>query len=56
MTCDLSMKKFLYNKILCDICGVKDNNETSAAQQSVSGFCYTHISIDLIISCMITRI
>lgn len=37
--CDLSMKKFSYNKILCDLCGMKDNNETSAAQQSVSGFC-----------------
>ena len=37
--CDLSMKKFSYNKIFCDICGMKDNNETSAAQQSVSGFC-----------------
>nr|DAR34607.1 MAG TPA: hypothetical protein [Caudoviricetes sp.] len=33
------MKKFSYNKILCDLCGMKDNNETSAAQQSVSGFC-----------------
>nr|DAU11096.1 MAG TPA: F420H2 dehydrogenase subunit [Bacteriophage sp.] len=23
MTCDLFMKKFSYNKILCDLCGTK---------------------------------
>nr|DAY16727.1 MAG TPA: hypothetical protein [Caudoviricetes sp.] len=41
------MKKFSYNKILCDLCGVKGNNLASAVQQSVSGLCYTYISIDL---------
>ncbi len=38
------MKKFSYNKILYDLCGVKGNNLASAVQQSVSGLCYTHIS------------
>lgn len=38
-TCDLSMKKFSYNKIFCDICGVKGDFVASSSNQPWQRLC-----------------
>lgn len=37
--CDLSMKKFSYNKIFCDICGVKGDFVASSSNQPWQRLC-----------------